>query len=402
MADMNLTPIYQEYCVDMSSNNNFVQIPSVQGDGNYARYVRLMLVENNTQYFVPEGVGVYVIGTKPDNLSVFNPCEVDENGFVVVEITSQMTAVVGRSEYQIMLVDTATNSQLKTFPFYLITTESYNAEQIVSSNEFQALTEALAKMEADYEVYVIRCESAATAAASSENNASTSETNALASENAAKASETAAKASEDAAKDSEDAASLSATNAHDSETAAKSSELASKASEDNAKVSEDNAKTSEDNAKISEDNAKASENAAKASEDASALSETNAKASEDNAKISEDNAKTSEDNAKASELAAAASATSIGNAEQNCADSADEAEGYATLAREWAVWQDGEQTPSSTNNARYWANKAKEWSGFDEIDATSVTYTKEDGTKVILADYIRFLEDLDGQTILVL
>lgn len=395
MAETNLTPIYQEYCIDMSSNNNFVQIPSVQGDGNYVRYVRIMLIENNIQYVIPEGVGVFIVGTKPDTLTVFNECEVDENGLIVVEITSQMTAVAGRGDYQIMLIDIERNSQLKTFPFYLITTKSYDAEQITSSNEYQALTKALAEMKADYEVYVIRCEDAATAASASESNSAESEANALASETAAKASEEIASASAESASASKDAAEISANNAYDSETAARASELAASASEIAAKASEDNAKASEDNAKISEDNAKASE-------DASALSETNAKTSEDNAKLSEDNAKISEDNAKASELAAATSVASIGNAEQICTDSADSASNYATLARQWAVWQDGDQTPSNTNNARYWANKAKEWSGFDDIDATSVTYTKEDGTKVVLADYLKFLEDLDGETILVL
>lgn len=395
MAETNLTPIYQEYCIDMSSNNNFVQIPSVQGDGNYVRYVRIMLIENNIQYVIPEGVGVFIVGTKPDTLTVFNECEVDENGLIVVEITSQMTAVAGRGDYQIMLIDIERNSQLKTFPFNLITTKSYDAEQITSSNEYQALTKALAEMKADYEVYVIRCEDAAISAASSENNSAESAANALASETAAKASEEIASGSAESASASKDAAEISANNAYDSETAARASELATSASEIATKASENNAKLSEDNAKISEDNAKASE-------DASALSETNAKTSEDNAKLSEDNAKISEDNAKASELAAAASAASIGNAEQVCTDGATAASNYATLARQWAVWQDGDQTPSNTNNARYWANKAKEWSGFDDIDATSVTYTKEDGTKVVLADYLKFLEDLDGETILVL
>ena len=72
------------------------------------------------------------------------------------------------------------------------------------------------------------------------------------------------------------------------------------------------------------------------------------------------------------------------------------------MAKQWAVWQDGEQTPGTNNNARYWAYKAKEWSGFDEIDASSITYTKGDGTKVTLSDYISILEDLDGETRLIL
>lgn len=402
MADTLLTPIYQDYTIDMSSNNNFIQVPSVQGDGNNVRYIRILLVANNTQYIVPENVTAIIAGTKPDTKNIFNNCEIDENGKILVEITSEMAAVPGRGDYQIVLIDTTENSQLKSFPFYLITTQSFNAKEIVSSNEYQALTEALSKALADYTYVIETCEGikdetetfaenahiSEIASKQSEDNAKDSEDNAKHSEDNAKNSEDAAKESEINAKASENAAALSATNASASETAAALSET-------NAKVSETAAALSEVNAKTSEDNAKDSENAA-------LLSETNAKASEDNAKDSENAAKVSEDNAKASELAAATSAVNAENARVDCEQNVTDAQNYADLAKKWAEWTDGATEPSASNNARYWAQKAKEWSGFDDIDATSVTYTKQDGTKVILADFISFIEDLDGETILVL
>lgn len=402
MVDINLTPIYQDYCIDMSSNNNFVQVPSVQGDGNYVRYIRIMLISNNVQYEIPENIGIYVVGTKPDTKMIFNNCEIDSEGRILVEITSQMSAVNGRGDYQIMLIDNENNAQLKTFPFYIMTTKSFNAESITSSNEYQALTEALAQMQADYEHYVVECAEHADAAATSETNAKDSENAAKASENASKASENASKASENAAKESEDNAKASEDAAKISEQNASASELAAKASEDAAKISEDNAKDSENAAKISEDNAKVSEINAKESELNAKSSENNAKTSEDNAKTSEDNAKISENNAKSSEDAAAESAQNASISETNSAESETNAENYADLSKKWAEWTDGANEPSPTNNARYWAGKAKEWSGFDDIDASDVTYTKEDGSKVQLSVYLKFLEDLDDETILVL
>ena len=302
----NITPITQEYIVDMSSNNNFIQVPSVQGDGNYTRYVQVTLVENGQIYEIPPNVGIYIAGTKPDNKTIFNSCEIVDTNKIKFEVTSQMSAVVGRGDYQIVFIDSQTNSQIKSFPFYIVTTRSFNAEEMVSSNEYQALAELVAKMQDDYSHYVVECQEAADAANISETNAALSETNAA----------------------------TSASNAH---------------------TSEENAKTSETNAKESETNAK--------------TSELNAKDSETNAATSETNAANSESNAEA-----------------------------------WAVGQrDGTDVPSSDvtyhNNSKYWAERAADWS---QHDASHLTYTLEDGTQVNLASFLKIIEDLDGETLLLL
>lgn len=115
-----------------------------------------------------------------------------------------------------------------------------------------------------------------------------------------------------------------AQNAADSETKAAKSQTAAKSSEDNALASQRAAKDSETKSKTSEDNALDSERAAKASETKS---------------------KTSEDNALASERAAKAS-------EQHAASSESE-------AKAWAVGPSGTGSGSDTNNAKYWAERAR-------------------------------------------
>lgn len=139
--------IYKHYIIDMSCNNNFVQIPTVQGDGNNVRGFEVELISNNVQYVIdPENTIVSIAGTKSDTKTIFNSCTVTAEGYILVDITSQMAAVAGRGDYQIVLMDKHTNSQLKSFPFYILTTSaSFSANTVTSSDEFGLLVEKTAE-----------------------------------------------------------------------------------------------------------------------------------------------------------------------------------------------------------------------------------------------------------------
>lgn len=142
--------IYQHYIIDLSSNNNFVQIPVMQGDGEHIRGFEVELIQNGTQYIIDrEDTLVSIVGTKPDTKQIMNPCEITDDGYILVGITSQMSAVTGRGDYQIVLMSRRTNSQLKSFPFHILTTSAaFDAGDIVSSDEFQALTKNITRTEA--------------------------------------------------------------------------------------------------------------------------------------------------------------------------------------------------------------------------------------------------------------
>lgn len=137
--------IYNHYIIDISSNNNFVQIPAMQGDGNSVRGFEVELISNGTQYVLDkENLIVSIMGSKPDTCHIMNPCEITDEGFIFVDITSQMAAVKGRGDYSIVLMDKTTNSQLKSFPFHIITTSApFDISEIVSSDEFQLLTKRI-------------------------------------------------------------------------------------------------------------------------------------------------------------------------------------------------------------------------------------------------------------------
>ena len=138
-----MNEIKQHYIIDLSSNNNFVQVPVVQGDGNDVRYVEIELIENGKQYVIDaDDVNILITGTKPDGTQIWNFCTVTNEGYITVEITYQMSAAVGRGIYQITLYEKGKNNQLKSFPFYIyVTASAYDPEYIISTDEFEALAQ---------------------------------------------------------------------------------------------------------------------------------------------------------------------------------------------------------------------------------------------------------------------
>lgn len=141
--------IYQHYIIDMSSNNNYVQVPTVQGDGNGVRGFEVELIQNGIPYRIDaDDVLISIIGTKPDTTGIFNECSLTKDGYILVDITSQMSAVKGRGDYEIVLMSRSKNSQLKSFPFFIITTPSaLDIDYLVSSDEFQLLTKKIVETE---------------------------------------------------------------------------------------------------------------------------------------------------------------------------------------------------------------------------------------------------------------
>lgn len=412
--------IIKHYIVDLSSNNNFISIPTVQGDGNGVRTVEIELVQNGTSYVLDSDVTGAIMGTKPDTKQICNPIEITEDGYVRFDITSQMAAVKGRGDYQVVFFGKDNNSQLKSFPFIIITTEAtFDVDYLESRDEFQLLSELINKAQADYE-YVItesgknadRAESAKDSAVESETNAKVSEENAKESETNAKTSEINAKTSEINAKNSEDNAKVSETNADESERNAKASENNAQVSETNAKESETNSKISETNAKESEVNAKDSENNAfqseqnaKTSEDSAKASEmyaeeyaSHAKTSEDNAKLSEDNARTSEENALSyrndAEISASNAATSEANAKSSeniVVTSAESAALSEANALEYATSANvsKESALASKNDAESAANSASESASSASESSNSASSSAESASssKAIASEY---------------
>ncbi len=140
---------YKHYIIEMASNNNFVQYSTVQGDGNNVRGFEVELIQNGVPYVIDtDDTIVAITGTKPDGTQIFNECSVTSEGYILVDVTSQMSAVKGKSDYSITLMSRSTNSQLKSFPFHIIVTPAaFDIDYLVSSDEFQLLTKNITQAE---------------------------------------------------------------------------------------------------------------------------------------------------------------------------------------------------------------------------------------------------------------
>lgn len=136
-----ITPLIQQYAVDFASNNNFLFVKGIQGDGYGTRYVDIALLNDTQPYIInSESVRVVIRGTKPDNTAIFNECEIINDNTIRVEITQQMSAVSGKGDYEISIMATEENRTLTSFPFFImISKSSFDIGYVVSSDEFGLL-----------------------------------------------------------------------------------------------------------------------------------------------------------------------------------------------------------------------------------------------------------------------
>ena len=289
-------------------------------------------------YEIPNGVSVYIIGTKPDQTGYQYTCTYSGHT-VTVAVQDQMTVCAGRYAAEIRVISSDTGI-IGTANFAIAVEQSALSEETaISKTDLPMIEKAIEAYDATKDAVVA---------------AQASEKNAKASEEAAKASETAAASSQSKAATSETKAKASETAAAGSASAASTSETNAKASETSAKASETATAKSESNAAKSETNAKNSETAAAASQSAAATSESNAASSAAAASASQSAAATSEANAKTSETNSASSASAAKTSETNAANSATTASDQATAAAGSAS-----EAKTSETNAKSSATAAK-------------------------------------------
>ena len=129
-------PVYLEI-----DKPNYVPIYTVQYDYN-SRFYEITIL-NNSQPLDLTGIRVIVAGKKPDGKEVFNSCKVldAKKGLIQLELTEQMNAVNGASEYALELF--SADGMLSSQPFKLIVTRSTISKSVESSKELGALKDAL-------------------------------------------------------------------------------------------------------------------------------------------------------------------------------------------------------------------------------------------------------------------
>lgn len=193
-------------------NSKYISVNTKQYDKS-SRYI-LVTCYNQGNIFPIDNTYNYafVRYRKPDEKNVFNCCEITKDGKVLIELTEQMLAFVGKCFIDLVIVNNEPlsinsiainngellsneNTRIVSTMLFCVNVieDTVSNIEIESTDEYNALNELLAKATADYS-YIIKM------AKVSEDNAKESEINAKASENNAKKSESNAKISEDSAK----------------------------------------------------------------------------------------------------------------------------------------------------------------------------------------------------------
>lgn len=319
------------------NDKKYILINAKQLDKN-SRFLSVACYNHGEPYSLNAGENAaYVRYRKADDYGVFNNCDIDYKGKIIVRLTEQMLAADGICYADLVIINKgdavvdvntgeineiiANASVLSTMTFCIDVSEvPVSNSEIESTHEFILLNENLEKYWADFEDVMKTSKSWAVGDSGLESRKDVENTD-----------------------NSKYYCEQSLKNASN----AKASEQKAKTSEDNAKTSEINAKTSETNAETSEVNALKSEQNAKSSEDNAKISEINAKTSEVNAKTSETNAGISEQNAKTSETKALSS-------EQEAKISETSALNSAYRAQSYAVGGTGTRDGEDTNNSYYY------------------------------------------------
>lgn len=264
-------------------DKKYILINAKQYDKN-SRLLSVACYNHGVAYPINAGEhSAYIRYKKSDNHSVFNFCEIDRKGKILVELTEQMLASDGMCYADLVIVnkgsadvDTETGeivaidnaSILSTMTFCIDVSETaVKNSDIESSYEYDGLNDLLERAEAEYKEVILTSKSWAVGDTDIRDGESTDNAKYYATQASTSAGEAKTSAS-------------SATN---------SKELANGYMQDALTYSQ-NAERYMGNTETYMNNASASEANAK-------TSETNAKLSETNAKLSEDNAKTSETNA---------------------------------------------------------------------------------------------------------
>ena len=428
-------------------DRKYTVINAKQLDKN-SRYLSITCYNRGEIFHINSGEhSAYVRYRKSDGYAVFNSCDINQKGNVIIELTEQMLVSDGFCVVDLMIVNkggakidaetgeivTIDNASILSSMVFHIDVQETAVEHadIESSYEYDGLNVALQKAESEYtevmktskswavggtgirngedtdnsKYYANQASRSASAANTSALNAAASEElaeshmhNALTYMNNAETYMTNAKSHMDNTKSYMDA-----TNEYMNTT--KSHMDTTNEYMDNAKSHMDDAKSYMDSTNdymnttesymnnTNDYMASANEymNNAKTYMDNAKISETNAKASENASLLSETNAKASEVNASASETNAKTSEDNSKASETNAKISETNALNSANNAQSYTVGGTGVRENEDTDNAKYYYNEV-----LSIADNLNTIITDNDGNTINLAELVARFNALES------
>ncbi|WP_195972969.1 BppU family phage baseplate upper protein [Clostridium thermobutyricum] len=126
---------------------NLFNLSAKQFDTDNARSFTFQFIQNNTPFSLND-INVKVGGVKPDGKKIFNDVQIIDstNGIVELDLTSQMLAANGVLKLEFIFMKD--NIRLSSYPFEInIVPSVTNFNAVISSDEFEALTNALGSVE---------------------------------------------------------------------------------------------------------------------------------------------------------------------------------------------------------------------------------------------------------------
>lgn len=124
-------------------NENRIVYKAKQGDAN-SRFLLATITELGVPFSIPAGNTVYLKVRKPDETCTLTQGVISD-GKALVELTNQTLAVAGIAYCEIRIIQNDPIEDLKTIKFTMQIDSSVFSDEIVeSTDEFTALTEALA------------------------------------------------------------------------------------------------------------------------------------------------------------------------------------------------------------------------------------------------------------------
>ncbi len=178
-----------------------------------SRFIPIQCMEHGEPFALDSSIEIQVKVLTPDNRALLeHSAVIQDDGSILLELTENMLYYPGKANVELIFYDFEHKKRLSPMKFdLLIDSSAYPDDRIISSDEFNALTDLLEKANADY-TYVI------TAARESADAAKISEDNAAVSADIATTKATEATLSASNAENAANHANISANNAAHSET----------------------------------------------------------------------------------------------------------------------------------------------------------------------------------------
>lgn len=119
-----------------------------------SRFLKIKLFNGAKEFNVNDtDLAFKFFARKPDGTEVFNNCTV-ENNFVVIELTSQTLAVVGKVKAELMITGRTNGEVLTTKPFIINVIESINSQSAIeSTNEYSVIMNIVKELEEYWRIH---------------------------------------------------------------------------------------------------------------------------------------------------------------------------------------------------------------------------------------------------------